>query len=223
MNQPNPRRAPLADWVRSLAARFDGDVLGVAPPRAIESGAAPTGAEALAVWARLRAWCDGPARFGVAVLAPGPQAAQAALVEAFSRELDGSQQLAAAGGALAGWLLRLRVKLRDAQWWRVRQPSDPWDAGYLIGALPVLRRFRPRRATLMVADGLDGALLREAVQILAANRAGFHHPVRLLVVGRSKEALAWSSTPSSALAVTEIDWACGDGASASASSLSASR
>lgn len=222
-----------------LLARFDGAVMRIEPPRPLAEAAH----QALppASGAGLQAWCfagagDGRSplwrpwalprvaqRFTVATLTGEPEAARAQGVEAFSRQLDGSDQLAAAGGALAGLLLRLRVKCQDALWSRARRPSDPWDAGYLIGEPQALRAFRPRRATLMVADGLGDAVLREAVQALATNSAFFHHPVRLLVVGRSIDARAWSSTPSSSVAITEIVWRSEAGPAASASTASASR
>jgi hypothetical protein len=212
-------------WARALAARFDGTVLRVEPARAIEASRASAAATRQAVEAALQAWCFTGERFALATLAQGPSAERAGLVEALARRLDGSEQLAAAGGALAGLLLRLRVKGQDAMWWRQRQPSDPWDAGYLIGEPQALRAFRPRRATLMVAEpDLDGAALSEAVQTLAANSAGFHQPVRLLVLGRSIDARAWSSTPSNSVAITEIAWPSeAVGPAASASTASASR
>lgn len=212
-------------WARALAARFDGAVLRVEPAQVIEASRTPAAATRQAVEAALQAWCFTGARFALATLRQGSPAERAGLVEAFSRQLDGSDQLAAAGGALAGLLLRLRVKGQDAMWWRQRQPSDPWDAGYLIGEPQALRAFRPRRATLMVAEeeGLGEAALREAVQILATNSAVFHHPVRLLVLGRSIDALAWSNTPSSSVAITEIAWSSEAGPAASASTASASR
>lgn len=214
MNDPASTAARLG----TLLARFDGAVLRVEPAQAVERSPAPT---VQAVEAALQAWCFAGERFAVAALVQGPPAERAGLVEAFSRRLDGSDQLAAAGGALAGLWLRLRVKGRDAMWWRTRQSSDPWDAGYLTGDPAAWRAFRPRRATLVVAEpGLDGAALAEAVQILAANSSGFHQPVRLLVLGRSIDARAWSSTPSSSVAITEISWPCG---AESASSASASR
>ncbi|WP_382163324.1 hypothetical protein [Hydrogenophaga sp. ANAO-22] len=208
-------------WARALAARFDGTVLRVEPAQAIEASSAPAAAMRQAAETALAAWCFSGTRFAVATLVQGPVAERAGLVEAFSRRLDGSDQLAAAGGALAGLWLRLRVKGQDAMWWRARQPSDPWDAGYLTGEPSAWRAFRPRRATLVVAEpGLDGAALAEAVQILASNSSRFHQPVRLLVLGRSIDARAWSSTPSSSVAITEITWLSG---AASASTASASR
>lgn len=222
MNEP---ASTTAARLGTLLARFDGAVLRVEPSPAIGRAPAPTAATRQAVEAALQAWCFTGTRFALATLARGPAAERAGLVEAFSRRLDGSEQLAAAGGALAGLLLRLRVKGQDAMWWRQRQPSDPWDAGYLIGEPQALRAFRPRRATLMVAEPeLDDAPLREAVRTLAANSVGFHQPVRLLVLGRSIDARAWSSTPSSSVAITEIAWPSeAVGPAASASTASASR
>ncbi len=214
MNEPASTAARLG----TLLARFDGAVLRVEPAQAV--GHCPAPPVATAIEAALQAWCFTGARFAVATL-QGPPAERAALVEAFSRRLDGSDQLAAAGGALAGLWLRLRVKGQDAMWWRARQPSDPWDAGYLTGEAAAWRAFRPRRATLVVAEpGLDDAALAEAVRILAANSGGVHQPVRLLVPGRSIDARAWSSTPSSSVAITEITW---PSEAASASTASASR
>lgn len=225
MTPPRPSSASLVARAGLLLARFDGAVMRVESTRPIAEGAGARHALAPVTWAALQAWCSTGERFALATLAQGPPAERAGLVEAFSRRLDGSDQLAAAGGALAGLLLRLRVKGQDAMWWRQRQPSDPWDAGYLIGEPQALRAFRPRRATLMVAEpDLDGAALSEAVQTLAANSAGFHQPVRLLVLGRSIDARAWSSTPSNSVAITEIAWPSeAVGPAASASTASASR
>lgn len=245
MNKPvvTPPARPAGAWLGSLRARFDGAVLRAPPPHRPGATARPLSAAQHAVWTRLHAWCfagagDGrspfwrPAvlprveqRLAVGRLGPGPEAERQQLVQAFSRHLDGSDQLAAAGGRLAGLWLRLRVKRDDALWWRARRPSDPWDAGQLTGELHALQRFQPRRATLMVADGLGDAVLREALQVLQVNSAGYRHPVRLLVVDRSIDALAWSSTPSSAVAITEIAWPSGAEpfSAASASNARASR
>jgi hypothetical protein len=236
--------APVAARVRSLLARFDGTVMCAEPLHTRSDSPGPWNAAQRAIWVRLHAWCfagagDGRSplwwpwvlprveqRFTVAALAAGPDAERAQLVAAFCRHLDGSDQLAAAGGAWAGLLLRLRVKRNDALWWRARQPSDPWDCGHLIGEPTALRRFQPRRATLVVADeSLNDAVLRETMDILRTHSAGFHHPVRLLVLGRSSEALAWSSTPSSSEAITEIVWPSDamPSSAASASTASANR
>lgn len=222
MRLPRPRTS-LAARAGLLLARFDGAVMRVEPMRPIAEE--PGAGHAPATWAALQAWCRSGARFAVATLVQGLPAQRDGLIEAFSRQLDGSDQLAAAGGKLAGLLLRLRVKVRDAMWWRARQPSDPWDAGYLIGEPQALRAFRPRRATLMVAEeaGLDAAALASAVQILASNSGAFHHPVRLLVLGRSIDARAWSSTASSSVAITAIAWSSEAGLAASVSTASASR
>ena len=215
---------PRAAWARALMARYDGAVMRVEPPAAVARPAEPLSDAQQATWRRLQAWCfagagDGRSpfwrpgalprvelRFAVATLADGPEADLPQLVEAFSRHLDGSDQLAAAGGALAGLLLRLRVKRDNALWWRARQASDPWDCGHLIGEPAALRRFQPRRATLMVADGLDGPALTEALQILQSRSAGFAHPVRLLVVRRGMDDPAWLPASIPAGALTEMGW-----------------
>lgn len=145
-----------------LMARYDAQALSVEPPAPLTSAALHLAAQQAALQ-KLHAWCARGAGGGdspflrpwqrpalvqpvsVAVLR-GAQVAW--LAEAFSRRLDGSDQLAAAGGRWAGLWLRLRVKFNDAQWWRARQPTDPWDAGYLLNnpvARQALRRFVPRR------------------------------------------------------------------------------
>lgn len=183
----------------SVMARYDAQALSVEPPEPLPH-CGPLSTAQQAAWQQLQAWCasgagDGRSPFlqpqqrpalaqpvSVAVLrgAHGEQ-----LAEAFSRQLDGSDQLAAAGGRWAGRWLRLRVKWQDAQWWRARQPSDPWDAGYLLStpaARSALQRFVPRRATLLVASGWPPDALLEAVATLQARCAAFLHPVRVLVV-----------------------------------------
>lgn len=181
--------------VASLLARFDGAVMRVEPAQPLAPIAEPVAAQR-ATRDRLQAWCmagagDGRSpfwtpgalprveqRFAVATLDAG----WAPVVEAFSRHLDGSDQLAACGKA-AGVLLRLRVKRDDALWWRERQPTDPWDCGYLRHAPQAWQRFAPRRATLLVAEAsLPEAAVGDAVQLLQARSATFHHPVRLLVL-----------------------------------------
>lgn len=185
--------------IAGLMARYDAQALSVEPPAPLPS-AAPHLAAQQAALQKLHAWCargaggrDSPflrpwqrpalvQPVSVAVLR-GAQVAW--LAEAFSRQLDGSDQLAAAGGRWAGLWLRLRVKFNDAQWWRARQPTDPWDAGYLLNnpvARQALRRFVPRRATLLVASGWPADAVLDAVATLQGRRAAFLHPVRLLVV-----------------------------------------
>lgn len=108
-----------------------------------------------------------------------------ALANALALDLDGSYQLQAAGGRWARLWLRLRVKCANACWWRQRLPTDPWDAGYLLGqpsAPADWSQWLPRRASLLVADGLALPLLQACLQSLAANQAAFDHPVRLLIV-----------------------------------------
>lgn len=194
-----------------LVSRYDSAAMRVEPAAgpAVAAQSAPSGHEPADSLA-LAAWCSagaGPGggsfwrpglpprlekRFTVAVWSGGDLAAIARVVERFSRQLDGSDQLREAGGALGGLLLRLRVKLNDVMWWRARQPSDPWDCGYLVcepSVRQALSRFQPRRATLMVADTWPADALQQAIESLSAQSPGFQHPVRLLVTGSELPAL----------------------------------
>jgi hypothetical protein len=188
----------------ALIARYDNAVLRVAPVKAVDLDAAgPLRADQQAAWDQLQHWCfdgagDGRSplwqpwamprveqRFSIALLTGAKGAGKSQLVEAFSRAIDGSNQLQRAGGAGGRLALRLRVKVNDCLWWRARKPTDPWDSGYLFDDAAVrqrLPRFLPRRATLMVADAWPAASLRECISALNARRADFHHPVRLLIV-----------------------------------------
>ena len=196
--------APASHVGPALIARYDNDVLQVAPVDVIDLNAAGfRQGNQQAAWDHLQRWCfdgagDGRAplwqpwvmprveqRFSIAALTGANGASKSHLVEAFSREIDGANQLQRAGGAAGRLALRLRVKINDSLWWRARKPTDPWDSGYLINdaAAPQrLRQFLPRRATLMVADTLPAALLRECIAALHARRNDFRHPVRLLIV-----------------------------------------
>ncbi len=186
----------------TLRARFDGAALRVTlPGQPARPVALPTAAQT-AQWAPLQTWCfegagDGRSpllrptqapqvdqRFSVAVW-PASAPAELDPIEAFSRHLDGSHQLLAAGGALAGLLLRLRVKACDVAWWRARRMSDPWDCGYALNgaeARAALARFEPRRATLVVAVDWPQAELVDAVTAMQRSSQRFAHPVRWLVV-----------------------------------------
>ena len=126
------------------------------------------------------------APLAVALWHGGHLAAAARQIEDFSRHLDGSDRLAAARGVLGGLVLRAQVKCHDAMWWRARQPSDPWDCGYLVcepAVQQALHRFRPRRATLMVAHAWPTDALESALETLRTQSADFQHPVRVVVTG----------------------------------------
>lgn len=186
----------------TLRARFDVAALSVTSPGHADRAVPPPTAAQAAQWAPLQVWCflgagDGSSplfqptraprvdqRFSVAVWAATTDP-QGDVIEAFSRHLDGSHQLLAAGGAWAGLWLRLRVKARDVAWWRQRQPTDPWDCGYALDAPGVhaaLARFQPRRATLVVAVDWPEEALMEAILAMARSSQSFMHPVRWLVV-----------------------------------------
>jgi hypothetical protein len=132
-------------------------------------------------------------RLRVAVLTGGSGAEKSRLAEAFSRHIDGTTRLHALGSRLRGLRWRLRIKLDECCWWKPLPAGTPWDAGYLplsANALAPLRAFRPRRATLIVADGLHELVLREALRTLSANQAAFRHAVRLLVIADQADAVA---------------------------------
>ena len=196
MAEARPRRL-----LATLFARFDGTVLRVALPGRPGAPLQSPTADQHRRWAPLQRWCmngagggRGPqTRLSVALWTAEPGSPQEALVEAFSRNLDGSHQLLAAGGALAGGLLRLRVKACDVAWWRSRRATDPWDCGYVVNGPAVrdaLARFNPRRATLMVALGWSQADLDEALTQLARSSPQWAHPVRWLVVQGPDQDLA---------------------------------
>lgn len=140
------------------------------------------------LWAPLQAWCmseDAAQGLSVALWTAAPGSPEDGVVETFSRHLDGSHQLLAAGGALAGLLLRLRVKVFDVMPWRRREASDPWDCGYVLNepsARTALARFAPRRATLVVAVDWPEDALVDAITGMARSSTRFAHPVRWLVV-----------------------------------------
>jgi hypothetical protein len=171
------------------------------PGQVGQSLVAPAAHQA-AQWAPLQAWCFRGAGDGSSPLLKPAQVPQMdqkfsvglwsapdhlghGVVEAFSRHLDGSHQLLAAGGAWAGLLLRLRVKVGDVAWWRRRLPSDPWDCGYALNepeARKALAQFEPRRATLVVSVDWPEAALIDAVTGMARLSSRYLHPVRWLVV-----------------------------------------
>jgi hypothetical protein len=192
------RRLLFKAWL----ARYDAAALRPPLPDDGLSPHLPGAAEAVAL-GRLTQWCFEGAGDGRSPLlkpwvlpqvdrrfaAMGLPAARgtSALVAALARRLDGTHRLQAAGGRWAGRWLRLRVKLNDACWWRKRRVDDPWDSGYAGGDLAALRRFTPRRATLVIVQGETPAVVRAALAALAPRAAAFRHPVRLLVVGTGLE------------------------------------
>jgi hypothetical protein len=194
----------------TLVARYDAAALRVEPAVPLAAQAGPESAGQHQAWAGIETWClhgAGPGcgawwrpgalpeveqRLSVAVLTGGGAREASRLAEAFSRHIDGSLRLQALGGGLPGLRWRLRIKLDECLWWRPLPAGTPWDAGYLPlseVALLALRRFSPRRATLIVADGLHPRLLAQALRTLEGRRAAFRHPVRLLVVADAPECL----------------------------------
>jgi hypothetical protein len=195
----------LALYLQGLRARFDALALRAPVPRPDEA-ARLAGQAATAK--RLLAWCHHDAGPAQAALAPpgarpaadqrlavgalrcagiGDPHALIAWADAFARRIDGGTQLDALPGRAAGLAFRLRVKCHDAMAWRARQPTDPWDAGWVINTPAALARLRtgwtPRRATLLLADVHDADALHAGLAALRQRQGGFRHPVRWLWVG----------------------------------------
>jgi hypothetical protein len=191
--------APARRVGTGLVARFDSILL--RPPSSLDLA---TLAASRDTYQPLRDWCFDGAGTGAAPLLrpnaippmerplsfavlesfqqPGQNARHAAL-NAFMAQLDGTGLLLNCGGPWAGRWLRLRIKLSETMWWRVRHPSAPWDCGFLntdIGALARLRIFLPRRPTLIVAQDVRIDALREALASMRERQALFNHPVRVL-------------------------------------------
>lgn len=198
----------LAQHLRAVGARFDAQAL--RPPLVVADAATLLQRHAR-LHDELQAWCwqgAGPGtaawwqpgaqpavgqRLAVAALC-GPHAASSTSTHpvvdwanAFACQLDGSTRLDALPGKLSGLQLRLATKLQDAQWWRPRQPTDPWDAGWAINTPAALQQlqqhFLPRRATLVLADVNAAPALQPALAALALRSGDFSHPVRWLWVG----------------------------------------
>ncbi len=138
-------------------------------------------------------------RFSIAILTGSNGVGKSHLAEALCQHLDGKLQLDDCSMRAAGVRLRFRWKLRSCMWWRERQPSDPWDSGYLVedGARRKrLAHFSPRRATLLVADELQPDSLLECLADLNARRVDYRHPVRLLIIDSTLPStlnLRWNS------------------------------
>lgn len=181
----------------TLIARYDAQLL--RPPATPEPPARPAALppQEQELQQQLLAWCrdgagDGRSsrqqQLSIALLTGAPATGRCALVEDTSLQLDGTYALLAAGGRWRQRLFRLRVKAGECLWWRPRPPDSPWDSGYLVDsaeALARLPRFQPRRPTLIVAQHLADAPLRDALHVLAARRASLAQPVRLLVLAPS--------------------------------------
>lgn len=187
-----------------LRARFDRVAL-QPPPTARRSDEAALQSSSPQAWAQLADWCHTPSPraergawhgkasndFAVGTLLGPDSQATAAWANAFARSIDGSTALDAltgsAMGHVTGLAWRARIKLNDAMWWRPRQPSDPWDAGWASTSPPAERRlqghFMPRRATLILAAGSDSAGLAMALAALAQRGSELQHPLRWLWVG----------------------------------------
>lgn len=194
----------------TLIARYDTAALRVEPPAAPASAwTGPRSPAQQAAWAGLERWCRaaGTAHgapfwrplappqiaqpLSVAVLTGGSVAERSQVALAFSRHIDGTVRLLALEGKLRRMAWRLRIKLAECLWWRPVPADTPWDAGYLPARpadLTHLQAFRPRRATLILADGLHPRLLSSALQALEQHCAEFRHPVRVLVVDAAQPA-----------------------------------
>jgi hypothetical protein len=183
----------------TFIARYDAQLL--RPPATPLAGgaAAPLAPAERDLQDHLLAWCrhgcgDGlsvpPQPLSIALLTGAAADAQQPLVEDLALRLDGTYDLQAAGSRWRQRLFRLRVKWDECRWWRPRAAA-PWDSGYLIDSTDAMARlahFRPRRPTLIVAQGLADTPLRDTLRTLAACRTHFAQPVRLLVLAPSPPA-----------------------------------
>lgn len=157
-----------------------------------------------ATWQHLQRWCQegsGPGgsplwapralpsveqRLSVAQLRCDDAGTASRLAAQLMLERDGSLQLLACNTAMSQLALRLKTRLHDLMWWRQRQPSDPWDSGYVIdtpAGVQALSRFMPRRATLLVAAHMAPDTLSAVLDDLHSRQARFACPVRVLVLG----------------------------------------
>jgi hypothetical protein len=179
-NTAHPHKSP--SFLTTLLARYDTAALRPPEPPAGEQLPASENQPEPQAWAELQRWClHEQARFSVKTL-HGPSAP--ALARRLCLERDGSLQMQATSGA-GRVALRLKTKLHDLMPGRPRQPEDAWDSGYVIdtpAGLQALARFQPRRATLVVAQGLKADVLQAATEGLASRQNSLAQPVRLLVL-----------------------------------------
>lgn len=166
-------------WLQRLGTRFDGVAL-----RPFDW---PADGAIGPDWPLLRDWCRAQPALPLAVAQAGPGASAAARAAAVALMLDGSQQLHAARGPWGRIALRLRVKLQDALGGRgaAAGARGIWDSGWVPAeraAWAALAQFQPRRATLIVMQGLPAGEVRRLLAALQARSAGFQRPVRVLLV-----------------------------------------
>ena len=166
-------------WLQGLGARFDTAAL-----RPFEW---PSDGRIGPDWPALQDWCTAQPAQRLAVARAGPGADAAARAAAVALRLDGSQQLHAARGATGRLSLRLRVKLHDALGGPGGEdgPHGIWDSGWVPhdrAAWVALARFTPRRATLIVMQGLPAADVQRLLAALQSRSGGFRRPVRVLLI-----------------------------------------
>lgn len=192
----------------SWRARFDQQLLS---PPVLETpqGASPQpqGSAAVAAWLDERLqWCHAGAYAVHRAGAPPlpwtwaqlalPSQHEAAPTPCDERALQLHQLANKIGLLLDGSLrhvtlaLRLRVKAFDIRPWRARQPSDPWDAGWLRRGPEALHRassFAPRRPTLILVDAsAEASSVAQLTQKLGALSGQFAYAVRLLALSQSE-------------------------------------
>ena len=141
--------------------------------------------------AALLAWCQsGAPALAVATLQGKARPDLAAWADALARHLDGGTRLDALGRS-AGLAWRLRIKLNQAWPGRVRQPADPWDAGWALAGTDALAHWhsgwQPRRPTLVLAEAGRADVLAPALAALAQRLAGSALALRWLWVGGGLE------------------------------------
>jgi hypothetical protein len=190
---PHSALAQLRD---AFTARFDEAALRAPPWDTLPPAVAAKALDAL------RAWClDGIGSGARPLMAPSAASdvtvpfraavvtgenADAAVL-ALGLQLDGSLRLQQMG-RFAGIAWRLAVKLHDAMWWRGRQPSDPWDFGFLRDdGDAAIARFTPRRATLIAVAGADPVRVNAQLALLQSRAPALERPVRVLLTGCALE------------------------------------
>lgn len=164
-------------WLRTLGARFDAVALRPFAWPAPDAGD----------WPALRTWCLAEPSLQLAVAHSLPSELKAARATALALQLDGSHALHARSGTAQRVVLRLRVKLQDIRLGHDVQADDIWDSGWVPDeplAWAALERFRPRRPTFIVLNGLPLEAVQRSLAQMQRASVSYRKPVRVLVLGK---------------------------------------